>query len=79
MALKTVKFLSGIASPTWSYNAGDITEMPEADARSYIGMGIAVEIGANACPHCGGELEPRTPPGLEAAAMAHAPARRGRG
>ena len=74
----TLKFISGIAdSGSLCFNAGDIAELPRAIAKDYLGMKIAVEIGPNTCPHCGGQLEPQTPPGLEAATVGHAPRRRG--
>lgn len=81
----TVKFINSIAdSGTLSFTTGEIVELPRSIAKNYLGMKyedgspkLCVEIGRNTCPHCGGELEPRTPPGLESATVAHAPRRRG--
>jgi hypothetical protein len=76
MAIVKIKFLSGIASASWSFEAGEIVAMPEEKAQDYLGMGIAQIVEAQRCPHCKKVITP--PEGdLEAATMASEPRRRG--
>ena len=74
--MKRLRFLQGIASAAWAFDPGQVAELPDHVARDYLLAGIAVEVNPSQCPHCGHELQPATPPGPEAAALA-LPRRRG--
>ena len=64
-----IRFTTSIADVRgWSYDFGEVADVPEEAARKFIRDGKAIEVSGQTCPNCGHQLigEP------EAAALASA-------
>lgn len=83
-----IKFLTGMADAFGNgFNPGEVVDMPDDAAKGILKMvrgddaePVAILIGAQVCPKCGHTLQEPTghsAPELEAAAVSHAPRRRG--
>jgi hypothetical protein len=65
-----IRFLTSISDITgWSYDFGEIAEVPDEAAKKFMTQGQAVAVVVR-CPHCNGDLSDMT---LETATFASAP------
>jgi len=63
-----IRFLTSLADiKGWSYDYGEVADVPDARAELFIANGQAERV-HEVCPHCGGDLSPDVIPATSAPA-----------